>query len=266
MEKRRIEFLNETRVKMSQIKTFIKRETTNLHNIKNFLTHTEDIEKRKEAILEKLNQKQEELANLEEKESGILNGDYDDEIKKNIILNPRQKESTISKQEIKTNSKPTFSLKNNNIMRVDDKADGDVHIIVPKVVTSTQIKPLNKKERKREKQEEKESKKKEYAKKFDHENYYKKFCDAFDRLPKYIAKNLLTMPNNKGYIFKGCWFFGNKPAEPNEPMVMFEKLYNHVLKIYVISDNGINIFEKKDGEGKKLVETKRRNESIFSES
>lgn len=256
MEKRRIEFLNETRVKMSQIKTFIKRETANLHNVKNFLTHAEDIEKRRESILEKLNQKQEELEELEEKETGILNGDYDDEIKKNIISNPRKPVET-AKKEVKPNLKPTLIIKNNSSFRDEIKP------VFSKTETKTEVKVGNKKERRRDKKEQEKIDKKEYAKKFDHENYYRNFCHAIDSLPKYISKNLATMPNNKGYIFKGCWFFGNKPTEPNEPMVMFEKLYNHVLKIYVISHNEINIFEKKGDEGKKWVQTKRRNESIY---
>jgi hypothetical protein len=43
-------------------------------------------------------------------------------------------------------------------------------------------------------------------------------------LPEYIQANLQKMPNNKGYIWKGIWYFGHQPAERNNDLVvMFER-------------------------------------------
>jgi len=60
--------------------------------------------------------------------------------------------------------------------------------------------------------------------------YYNKFCDNVGKLPKNIENNLTNMPNNKGYIYRGIYFFGKNLPEENEPVIMFEKVYN---KFYI---------------------------------
>lgn len=236
MNKRRIEFLNETRIKISQLKNSIKRDTEGLNNIKNLSLKKEDMDKRKELLLSKIDQKGRELLDLEEKENEILDGNCDDEIKKTIIANPKK---TISLKTDKVVLKPDFQF--------NPKIENKEHVDDGK----------NKKERKKEKQERKDSDRKEYLKKYDSENYFKNFCHAIDSLPRYISKNLSNMPNNKGYIWKGCWFFGELPIEKNEPTVMFEKAYNQNLKIYVISKTEIVVSEKGNNE-KKHIETIQR--------
>lgn len=48
-------------------------------------------------------------------------------------------------------------------------------------------------------------------------------CLQDDKLPDYIRTNLQKMPNNKGYIFKGIWYFGLLPTENKDLLVMFER-------------------------------------------
>lgn len=237
MNKRRIEFLNETRVKMSQLKTAIKRDTEGLNNIKNLQIKKEDMDNRKNMLLKRIEQKTKELEELEGKENEIIEGNCDDEIKQTIVKNPNCKEIKQEKKAMTTVSKPDFNKPKVEVKEPDGK---------------------NKKERKKEKQEKKETERKEYLKKYDSENYYKNFCHAIDSLPKYISANLAKMPNNKGYVWKGCWFFGELPPEKNEPIVMFEKSYNQNLKIYVISTSEVNVFEKGKEGGKKLIENIQR--------
>ena len=53
-----------------------------------------------------------------------------------------------------------------------------------------------------------------------HYNLFKKKSDS---LPNYIKRNLRYMPNNKGYIWKGVWFFGAKPQKKDDnTMSMYE--------------------------------------------
>lgn len=53
---------------------------------------------------------------------------------------------------------------------------------------------------------------------------YEWMCRQDERLPDYIQTNLHRMPNNKGYIWKGIWYFGHMPAERHNNMViMFER-------------------------------------------
>lgn len=48
-------------------------------------------------------------------------------------------------------------------------------------------------------------------------------CRQDEKLPDYIRSNLQKMPNNKGYIFKGIWYFGVLPTENKDLLVMFER-------------------------------------------
>lgn len=53
---------------------------------------------------------------------------------------------------------------------------------------------------------------------------YDWLCRQDERLPDYIRTNLHKMPNNKGYIWKGIWYFGLQPAEKETDLViMFER-------------------------------------------
>lgn len=95
------------------------------------------------------------------------------------------------------------------------------------------------KERKHEKKESTIKSNKELSKKYYKNSYQsnrkEKFLEKdlryhynlFERksksLPTYIKRNLKHMPNNKGYIWKGVWFFGAKPEKPgDDTMSMYE--------------------------------------------
>lgn len=89
---------------------------------------------------------------------------------------------------------------------------------------------------------------------------YFKLCDS---IPDYIMKKLLDMPENKGYIWKGMWCFGKLRANPNEHLVMFEKLYNSdILRIYEIDENYRYTYEKKGKDRKYLVSKEPRSDAI----
>ena len=53
--------------------------------------------------------------------------------------------------------------------------------------------------------------------------YYSKFLQAADSLPSYMQENLETMPNNKGYVWRGVRFYGSRLPERGEPTVLFER-------------------------------------------
>jgi len=86
---------------------------------------------------------------------------------------------------------------------------------------------------------------------------YERFCSIGDSLPPYIRSNLAKMGNNKGYIFRGCWFFGSLPEERGQPMLLFEKNYD-VMKIHEIFPHEHLVYEKRGKEQKRLVSRKLR--------
>lgn len=85
-------------------------------------------------------------------------------------------------------------------------------------------------------------------------------CRQDERLPDYIRTNLLKMPNNKGYIWKGIHYYGSLPIEKSSDLlIMFERpsgmtdmliheiKRGHYYKIFQKSKNGSNVLisEKK---------------------
>jgi hypothetical protein len=80
---------------------------------------------------------------------------------------------------------------------------------------------------------------------------YIRFLRICNSLPPYMAKNLSAMPNNKGYIFRGVHFYGDKPAEPGKGTILFEKRRNNIMYIHEISKTEHRIYEKRGKKDKK---------------
>ena len=76
-------------------------------------------------------------------------------------------------------------------------------------------------------------------------------------IPPYIKDNLRTMPNNKGYIWKGIWMFGERPPEKSGPVVMFEKQHD-VMFIHEIFEKEHHIYKKRNQAPKEYVKTVMR--------
>ena len=86
----------------------------------------------------------------------------------------------------------------------------------------------------------------------------KRFLNSYDYIPDKtgIKKQLSELPNNKGYIYNGVWFFGEKPAEEGQNLVMYEKLGN-ILRSYEHKEDMIYIYEKAGKDKKKLMATEK---------
>lgn len=87
-------------------------------------------------------------------------------------------------------------------------------------------------------------------------NYLQKETDKFYRdcstIPDYIQQNLKDMPNNKGYIWRGVWCFGEKPKE-SDTTTLFEKCKGGILKIHEYTRTSYKMFEKQGKNQKTLV-------------
>lgn len=92
-------------------------------------------------------------------------------------------------------------------------------------------------------------------------NYeYRRYMRNCDKIPDYMKRNLSNMPNNKGYIWRGIWLFGDKPADPRHSTVMFERKSRDILIIHEIDSYEHKIYEKKGKNRKILVKSiPRRN-------
>lgn len=91
---------------------------------------------------------------------------------------------------------------------------------------------------------------------------YDWFVKTSNELPNYMKENLKSMPNNKGYIWKGINFYGALPKEKNQPCVLFEKKKDNVMMIYETTEKETNVYKKIDKEPKQYVHTVMRNNKL----
>lgn len=105
------------------------------------------------------------------------------------------------------------------------------------------------------------SEKDEERRTFNNERYmgkqYDRFLDISGTLPDYISRNLETMPNNKGYKWRGATFFGKLPDEKG-PVVVFEKKPDGMIITETTATSEVVWFKGRDNQQKKLVSSKKR--------
>ena len=76
--------------------------------------------------------------------------------------------------------------------------------------------------------------------------------------PEWKLKKLKNMPNNKGYIWRGIHYYGYKPANPREPVFLFEQKGKN-LYIHEITKDFHKVFIKESKKSRKqLIETRQR--------
>lgn len=83
------------------------------------------------------------------------------------------------------------------------------------------------------------------------------------QLPHYMRRNLKNMPNNKGYIHRGVWFYGEERTNNYNIRLMFEKIDNNTLRIHKITDKYITISEKNQRTKKVVIISKEKRVPIF---
>jgi hypothetical protein len=185
----------------------------------------------------------------------------DEDVLKNIKnLNLSQDILKFKQEELQNNIK----RKNDDIQKLkisgDDVASGnrDKEIVKKNVITKKVLKPKVKKT----------PPKKYIPMKFqasnrDFDYHYNRMLKITETIPDYMKRNLEEMPNNKGYIWKDCWFFGKLPSHRNENIVLFEKQRNS-MKIHEIDKENYSIFEKVGQNRKNLIYCKPKKQFFKS--
>lgn len=87
---------------------------------------------------------------------------------------------------------------------------------------------------------------------------YERFLDVTDSLPDYISRNLDSMPNNKGYRWRGVLFFGKLPEVPNEPVMIFDKKPEGMMITEISNTAHVVYLKTRDGNKKVLSQHRRR--------
>ena len=84
--------------------------------------------------------------------------------------------------------------------------------------------------------------------------YFFGICDS---LPPFMETALKGMPNNKGYIWRGCHFYGLLSYEDSETTSLFEPKKGFQF-IHEWDDTSYRVFRKTGKEPKELVSEERR--------
>lgn len=219
MEKLRRQLTTQTRNSISTLEKALKRQEEILKGIPRLKIEQEIANQKTEELKDDIYLKSIELEKLNRKiidiDLGLFDRELETEVKTNTLEVKKAREKTEHRK------KELLELKNKQELQEQrDRKQGNFKY-------------------------DKSDKQKEW----DYEKAYDRFRSISDTLPDYIGDNLYNMPNNKGYIFRGCWFFGKLPEERNAPIVMFERAGKGVMWIHECHPREHLIYEKKSGSG-----------------
>ena len=230
MESRRIARKNKIINEIRETELFLNRSNDTIKRIKNSQMSEVYVTNQIIKLKASIEQKNALLEKLNTDVETVLDGQLDEEIEKEYkTAEIKNKQHSISKVKIAEEKK------------IDKKE---------KTETSENYWQGIINESRAQKQNERDTK---YAQKYFHK--------VIDTIPSYITKNLLEMPNNKGYIWRGVHLYGYLPEE-NGPRVMFEKKGGSNLFIHEYTNTEYKLYEK-DGKNKKQLihreQRKRKN-------
>ena len=222
-QKRRQTQIGELHIEIARIEKSLQRDEETLKNISKANVNQEFIQKKKTEINDSKIKKTSHLETLRQKLIDTQEGKLDKEIAEEI-----EKESKIyhSKRDA------AMKKKMENFKEEQDKK------------TILYSKP-----------KEKENK---YIEK-DYAYFLKIHNNIGNSLPDYIKENLKGMPNNKGYIWRGCVFLGYLEREYRQPLVYFEKLRGNITRIHETDEYETRIYEKQGRDRKCLISKRPRN-------
>jgi hypothetical protein len=224
MEQIRINEKNNIRLKMKETTNLINKNNETIKRLRNIQDNVEFYKKQIDKLNNKIKEDESKLIDLEKKLEDVTNGLYD------LTLN-----DNLSKNNVIAQNKQYISDKKNKIkneQKIEDKKNLDL--------------------------EYKTFRKHDGISSFGLQKETERFFFNCDTIPDYIKENLKTMPNNKGYIWKGIQCFGELPPE-NDTIILFEKLRGNIMKIHEITRKQYLIYEKQGKGQKKLISNTKRN-------
>ena len=226
MESLRLREKNIALLRIKEIQTYIKRNEETISRFKKLNNQSSFELKQIEKLTSANKNFETEIIDLNKKVTDIVSGNLDNELGKIITASNKNKVKDDEKQKNKMIEKYKKDKKDKVLISQSFKINGN---------------------RNDEYYMQKE---------------YDRFLKICNSIPDYILRNLKEMPSNKGYIWKGVWCFGELPEEKTGQLIMFEKLYNGILKIYEIDDNYRRIYEKKGKDRKILISEEPRSDFI----
>ena len=224
MEGFRRHYIIEVRNDISRLQKYQERDEEVLKNLSNLNLSTSLFQEKKVELTNIIDKRVDTIFNLQLKEKDILSGKYDEEYKKIASETSEKQRKNMDSAKKRKKDLHIEEEDKQNVMFSKQK-DGDG---------------------------------KDRQAKSDYKYFYKVYQKINETLPDYMRENLKTMPNNKGYIWRDCWFFGDMETRDKYPITLFEKLRSGILRIIEIDTKETRVFEKKGKDRKKLVSVKQK--------
>lgn len=210
-----MEFLHKSEKKriIDEIRKLENYNKTDSQTIERFklMTGTDFTKNQIEKLFIKIQERKEVISDLQERFDNIDQGVYDYELEqeykkmKNEILN-KCRDSDKKKADIKT-YKDSNRIKSQEFFQSDRKSDKSERFCAKDI-----------------------------------ERTYDYFLRINNSIPEYMLKKLANMPNNKGYIWKGIYCYGELEAEIGKPVTIFEKTRSGQQLIHEWTDTYYKIY------------------------
>lgn len=221
--KRRVE-RNKIRDKIRQIQKYIQTDEDTIVRLRHQNTNLDYNTKQISKLTSKKKDREVELEILEQRIKDVEQGLLDDEIMKEYIQ---------SNQEVKLKN---IELKNKKKIEQAEKEEKNALSVAYH-------------------QSGRQSDRKVIYDKRDADRDYNYFVNICNSIPDYILKKLKNMPNNKGYIWRGVYCYGELPAIAGQPTVLFERK-NNILFIHEWTDTEYKIWHQ-EGKDRKTLHSSR---------
>ena len=214
---------NRLDLRIKTIKTYIERNNTSIIALKS-QTVSDYIVKKIKSLKNDNIKYLEEIDSLNKRQYDLSNGYLDDELKNKC--NQNKKEIDLK------NTRKENIIKEKKERKQEDKNKSDQYF-----------------------QTSKQERRNFFSKQRLIGNFEKKYFSILETVPDYIIKNLKTMPNNKGYIWRDVRFYGCLPAESNKD-ILFQKIDGE-LYIHEITNSVHKIYKKVNKKNVTVWEQKR---------
>ena len=227
MESKRLSKKNEIRIQIRNLSRYIETDTATINRLKHLESNTDFNINQVSKLRLKNDERTIEIEKLNQTLIDLDSGNLDKEILKEY--HDSQLKVQIKENETRRKKKELLEIKKEDRRKTNEKWKAT---ITADKKERYNLKGINSSEK-----------------------FFFRTCNT---MPGYILKKLANMPNNKGYIWKGIYCFGELPAERNNITVMFEKLPKGTLRIHEIHRTEINIYEKQGKNPRKFVSKRLR--------
>lgn len=95
----------------------------------------------------------------------------------------------------------------------------------------------------------------------EYEKTYNHYNDLCSKIPDVLREKIKNTSNNKGYIWRGLYLYGEKPVQKEsdyEVTTMFEKIERDTTLIHIWDVDNYKVYRKEQDKPKFLIKDEKR--------